>query len=81
MATRRRRPTKAEQAAARQAELDAAREQRAAAKRAKRGRANERQAFLAATQPDVDREALTEAVARIVADAPRPRTQIGRAHV
>lgn len=79
MATRRRRPTKAEQAAARQAELDAAREQRAAAKRAKRGRANERQAFLAATQPDVDREALTEAVARIVADAPRPRTRARRA--
>ena len=64
MAARRRRPTKAQQAA-----MEAAVEQRAAAKRAKRGRANERAAFLASTQPDVDRQALSTAVAALVAEA------------
>jgi len=64
MAARRRRPTKAQQA-----EIDAAVERRAAAKRAKRGRANERAAFLASTQPDVDRQALSTAVASLVADS------------
>jgi hypothetical protein len=72
MAPRRRRPTKAQQAA-----IDAAVEQRAAAKRAKRGRADERAAFLASTQPDIDRPALRTAVAALVAESADDATDGG----